>query len=192
MTMPTYSAQEPRARAWATTRDLIHPDGRPNLATPQGQMSKTMEEIAEAQESLEKWILYAPVTDKPIAKHFAAKALALEFGDILVTLAMQAAMQGATLEHCRTLAPGAGRPHTWQFVKDWAHDLTTSINYSAELDSARTDALSEIGALCLAVEDEARIQLSLTGPELLAMALDKIEGRKGEMVGGVWVKNPGM
>jgi hypothetical protein len=202
MTLPTYANEEPRARAWATTRELIHADGSPHLATPQGQHRKTCEEIGEAALELRKLPktkalaerLFAIGTPDLIYDSVAVLArrrdrLALELGDILVTLCIQAAMHGATLEECRTLAPVCGEPHTWHFVGYWADELKLSLVHSSQIELLRKEALGEIGALCRCVEDEARIQLSLTGPEVLALALDKIEGRTGRMVGGVFVKD---
>jgi len=192
MTFPTYATQEPRARSWAVARGLLHPDGTPDKATPQGQMAKTMEEIGEVvlemiklerTKELCEVLEWLPVLNaRAKVLRLRRHRLAMEYGDILVTLTLQAAMQGATLEECRRLAPGGGSPHTWQFVEKWARKVGMAIDLYPE------KVLSCLGALCLAVEDETRIQLSLTGPEVLAMALDKIEGRQGAVVGGVFVK----
>jgi len=198
MTLPTYATEEPRARHWATTRELIHADGSPHLATPQGQHRKTCEEIGEAALELRKLPKTQALAERLFAMgdpgsicdiwptfkltHSVSVAilarrrdrLALEFGYVLVTLCLQAAMHGATLEECRTLAPVCGEPHTWHFVGYWADELKLSLVHSSQIELLRKEALGEIGALCRCVEDEARIQLSLTGPEVLALALDKL------------------
>jgi hypothetical protein len=192
MTLPTYADTEPRARAWAVARGLLHPDGTSDKATPQGQMAKTMEEIGEAQEAMLELNHAKALAAEMLGPEFSLAAqchtdgprhrLALEFGDILVTLCLQAAMQGATLSECMALAGTLHFPSTWPFLAIHAKGLEVAINnYSAR-------ARAFIGKIALCVEDETRIQLSLTGPEVLAMALDKIEGRQGEVVEGVFVK----
>ena len=193
MTIPTYADLEPKARRWAVDRGLIHPTGSPRLATPVGQHRKTLEEIGEAKGALRTLAEYRahPYEVQGVAdvEQELKTALALEFGDVLVTLTLQAAMQGSTLEECRRVGPGNAKPLTWQFVDWWAIELGVSAAHSSKKNElTRMVALAEIGAIARCVEDEARIQLSLLGPECLALALAKISNRQGEVVDGVFVK----
>lgn len=57
----------------------------------------------------------------------------------------------------------------------------------AENDSREIAAA--IGAVARCVEDQARIVLEMSGPQCLALALAKIEGRSGQVVDGVFVKS---
>ena len=198
MTLPTYATLEPKIRAWATHRQITSTDGRPLMGTTQGQYRKTLEEIGEAQLERQKLIVSKVTRLRLIADHglivegeavldrrFAR--IALEFGDVLVTLTILAAMHGVTLDSCRRMV-SSYRLFTWQFVDDWALDLKASLDDAASLDTAKSDAFAAIGAVARCVEDEARIVLEMSGPECLALALAKIEGRDGAMIDGVFVK----
>lgn len=196
-TLPTYATLEPKIRAWATHRRIISPAGRPLLGTTQGQYQKIMEEIGEAELErrklakskamrLQLFPLGLIVEGEGVLDRRLDR-IALEFGDVLVTLTILAAMHGVTLDSCRQKAPNH-RLSTWQFVGDWALGLKTSFDYAASLNIANTSLFAEIGTVARCVEDEARILLELSGPECLALALAKIEGRNGAMVDGVFVK----
>ena len=127
--------------------------------------------------------------------------LAVESGDVLVTLGLQSGMHGSTIEQCKAesgrLTTGYGSdwylgkvghpPKTWAYIEDWAALLGDAL---ANLDSPhRFDIAGLIGAVAICVEDAARIELAMLGPECLALALVKIEGRQGEVVDGVFVKD---
>ena len=190
-TAPTYPTLEPKARAWAVASGLIHPNGMPKLATVLGQFGKTLEEISEAQLELRKLekskALYASIGewDTPIdpAETLKARrhALALEFGDIIVTLSLLAAMHGVTLGRCLLWPNGAVQ--NWQFVDKHAAALGDRL----EENSVRIP--TAIGAVARCVEDQSRIVLEMTGPQCLALALAKIEGSSGAVVDGVFVKS---
>ena len=187
--MPTYADLEPQCVAWAAARGLLHPDGTANQATPESQHRKTMEEVGEAQESLELKMRTGTA--------YSCRALALELGDILVTLVLQSALQGVVWDECLASASrhqaGWGStwrasqpsdpPCTWQFVEFHGSMLGMAIEQGHP-----GDARTYIGAVARCVEDVARVELALLGPECLELALAKIEGRRGETVNGVFVK----
>ena len=191
MTLPTYADLEPKIRAWAAHRRITHTDGRPLLGTTQGQYRKTLEEIGEAQLERRKLIVSKVTRLRLLADHGLIvegeavldrrlARIALEMGDVLVTLTILAAMHGVTLEAC--LRQPNGAVQNWPFVDQHAAELGESL----EENSVRIPA--EIGAVARCVEDEARIVLEMSGPECLALALAKIEGRNGAMIDGVFVK----
>jgi hypothetical protein len=194
-TLPTYATTTPKIVAWAAHRQITYTDGRPRLGTIAGQYSKTLEEIEEAELELRKLAraqaLYSKIGgwDTPIDPAETLKArrnrLALEFGDVLVTLTLLAAMHMATLEACLHQAPYAPGPvQTWQFVNEHAAALGEML-----AGDDRYKVAVAIGAAARCVEDQARITLELSGPECLALALAKIEGRPGQMIDGVFVKS---
>ena len=185
--MPTYADIAPRVIAWAAARELVNADGSPLRANPLSQHGKTLEEIGEANDAL--------MGDGP------RRDLALELGDILVTLTIQSAMHGKAMEQCKAesgrLTTGYGSdwylgkvghpPKTWAYIEDWAALLGDAL---ANLDSPhRFDIAGLIGAVAICVEDAARIELAMLGPECLALALVKIEGRTGRVIGEVFVKD---
>lgn len=190
-TLPTYATLEPKIRAWATHRQIISPDGRPLLGTTQGQYRKTLEEIGEAQLErrklakskalrLQLFPLGLIVEDEGVLDRRLDR-IALEFGDVMVTLTILAAMHGVTLDAC--LRQPNGAVQNWQFVDQHASAL------GERLEENSVMIPTAIGAVARCVEDEARILLELSGPECLALALAKIEGRVGAMVDGVFVKD---
>ena len=169
ITMPTYATVCPRVIAWAAARELVNADGSPLRANPLSQHSKTVEEIGEANEAL--------MGDGP------RRDLALELGDILVTLTIQAGMHGKALGQCKAesgrLTTGYGSdwylgkvghpPKTWAYVGEWAAMLGDAL---ANLDSPwRFDIAGLIGDVAICIEDAARVELALLGPECLALAL---------------------
>ena len=209
--LPTYADLGPRVIAWAAARELVNADGSPLRANPLSQHSKTVEEIGEATLELRKLARTRALCDRLIGMGLVVDAaailnlrkrrLAMELGDILVTLTIQSAMHGKTLEQCKAesgrLTTGYGSdwhldkvghpPKTWAYVGEWAALLGDAL---ANLDSPhRFDIAGLIGAVAICVEDAARIDLAMLGPECLALALAKIEGRQGEMVNGVFVKD---
>lgn len=197
----TYTALTPAIIAWAAERGLLHPDGTANKATPLAQHQKTLEEIGEAKEALENWRVaqgpeksaWEPFLNKDVwasvDDYLAAikNDAALELGDILVTLVLQAGMQGSTLEVCMGIPARLGwGPTDWPNVGDWSAMLSESISNPHSLFSR--DALGEIGAIALCTEDAARTHLGMTGPECLALALEKIRDRRGVVMDGVFLK----
>jgi hypothetical protein len=184
MTLPTYADLEPKIRAWAAHRQITYADGRPRLGTIAGQYAKMLEEIAEAQDMIREWSICQAMGDDACPKNKAEvrQSLALEFGDVLVTLVLLSAMHGMTLDACLLQAPRLPRktPQEWQFINEHAKLLG---------DRLGRDVGPMIGAVARCVEDESRITLELSGPECLALALTKIEGRDGVMIDGVFVKS---
>jgi hypothetical protein len=200
-TAPAYAELESQARAWAVARGLIHLNGEPKMATVMGQFGKTLEEISEAQLELRKLEKSKALRLRLIAMSSRVYSecdtellsdadrmldrrldrLALELGDVLVTLALLAAMHGLTLHACLVQAPRTPltKPQIWQFVDAHAELLG---------DRLSMDVGPMLGAVARCVEDQARITLELSGPQCLALALAKIEGRQGEVVDGVFVK----
>ena len=190
-TLPTYATLEPKIRAWATHRRIISPDGRPLLGTTQGQHLAVLEEIGEAQLErrklakskalrLQLFPLGLIVEGEGVLDRRLA-LIALEFGDVLVTLTILAAMHGVTLASC--LRQPNGAVQNWQFVDQHAAAL------GERLEDNSVMIPTAIGTVARCVEDEARILLEMSGPECLALALAKIEGRDGTMVDGVFVKD---
>jgi hypothetical protein len=196
--LPTYPDLEPKARAWAVARGLIRPNGQPKLATVLGQYGKTLEEIQEVDLAFLKlrksqvlqercldlgW--HSCVSQLQTTIKARRHALALEFGDVLMTLSLLAAMHTATLEACLVQAPYCPGPvQTWQFVDEHAAALGEMLE-----GDGRYQVAVAIGAVARCVEDEASIVLELSGPECLVLALAKIEGRSGQVVDGVFVKS---
>ena len=209
--LPTYADLGPQVVAWAAARELVCEDGRPLRANPLSQHRKTVEEIGGANEALAELNSTKALAVDMMGKDYTLAAqcmgdgprrdLALELGDILVTLTIQSAMHGKALGQCKAesgrLTTGYGSdwylgkvghpPKTWAYVDEWAALLGDAL---ANLDSPhRFDIAGLIGAVAICVEDAARIELAMLGPECLALALVKIEGRQGEMVNGVFVKD---
>lgn len=191
MTPPTYATLIPAAIAWAAARGLLHPDGTANQATPAAQHRKTLEEIGEAKGALEVW----QGTGNADARH----ALALELGDVLVTLVLQSTLQGVAWDECMRSSHRHGigwgvdwhrsrgisdPPCTWQFAEYHASMLLVEI----AMGTGSPDAVEYMGNVARCVEDIARIELAMSGPECLALAMAKIEARRGSVVGGVFVK----
>ena len=208
--LPTYADIGPRVIAWAATRELVCDDGSPLRANPLSQHGKTVEEAEDANEALAELNSVKALAVDMMGKYTLAaqcmgdgprRDLALELGDILVTLTIHAGMHGKALGQCKTesgrLTTGYGSdwylgnvghpPKTWAYVGEWAAMLGNAL---ANLDSPwRFDIAGLIGAVAICVEDVARVELALLGPECLELALAKIEGRRGETVNGVFVKD---
>lgn len=121
--------------------------------------------------------------------------LSLEYGDILVTLCIQAQMQGSDLETCKDVhyfnpalsASFRNRPITWQFVDEWAHELNICV--CTNQPNFEVSILPHIGALCHCVADAAQITLAMSAEECLGLALEKIRDRTGEVIDGVFIKD---
>jgi hypothetical protein len=218
MTQATYTDQEPRAIAWASTppKHLLHPDGTADQATPDGQHAKTIEEIGEASLELRKLAKTRVIASRLLkiaegndlaakfsrwASHWLSEAnsyeeassiilgrrrhrLAMELGDILVTLALQAAMAGSSLDECLVLANVMTTDKAWAMVDIHAKGIAAALRYPEQ----NPYLLNFIGLVARCVEDVARTELCLPGPQCLALALNKIERRKGKTVGGIFVK----
>jgi NTP pyrophosphatase (non-canonical NTP hydrolase) len=197
MTQTTYTDQEPRAIAWAAARHLLHPDGTADQATPDGQHAKTCEEIGEASLELRKLAKTRVIAQRLMAMkiEYLADAssiilgrrrhrLAMELGDILVTLALQAAMADSSLEECLVLANVMRTDKVWALVDIHAKGIAAALRYPEQ----NPYLLNFIGLVARCVEDVARTELCLSGPQCLALALNKIERRKGKTVGGIFVK----
>jgi hypothetical protein len=210
----TYETLEPRAIAWAADVDLLHPDGTADQATPDGQHAKTIEEIGEASLELRKLaktrVIASRLIEMAEKNRIAAKIpifasrrprlayecvasiilgrrryrLALELGDILVTLALQAAMAGSSLEECLVLANVMRTDNAWALVDIHAKGIAAALRYPEQ----NPYLLNFIGLVARCVEGLARTELCLSGPQCLALALNKIERRKGKTVGGVFLK----
>lgn len=203
ITIPTYADLEPQIVAWAAARELVHPDGAPLKATPMAQHAKTVEEIGEAALELRKLARTRAIADRlvnrlgcPSLASLILKRrkhrLSLEFGDVFVTLGLQAAMHGSALEQCKVESGHLnGMPTTWEYVDSWAEKMRIVIDCMAwpeTKEAATVSAIQYIGAIARCTEDIARVELSLMGPECLVLALEKIAGRTGEVVDGQFVK----
>jgi hypothetical protein len=205
----TYADQEPRAIAWAADRHLLNPD-------PVGQHAKTIKGIGEASLELRKLAKTRVIASRLIeiaegndlaakisrwASHWLSEAnfyedassiilgrrhhhLALELGDILVTLALQAAMAGSSLEECLVLANVMRTDKAWALVDIHAKGIAVALRYPEQ----NPYLLNFIGLVARCVEDLAHDELRLSGGQCLALALNKMERRKGKTVGGIFVK----
>ena len=177
--LPTYADLGPEVIAWAAARELVRGDGSPLRANPLSQHRKTVEEVGEANEAL-MWFESARTSHSVAGERLG---LALGLGDILVTLTIQAGMHGKTLGQCKAesgrLTTGYGSdwylgrvghpPKTWAYVGEWAAMLGDAL---ANLDSPwRFDIAGLIGDVAICIEDAARVELALLGPECLALAL---------------------
>jgi len=175
--LPTYAELEPAVIQWAADRELVYQSGSPYKATRASQHAKALEEIGEADSA------YIEYRVRP--SDSTRKALALELGDVLVTQVIGAAMQGTTVEKCLGMVPvtrddDESPSHvqnalTWAFVKYWAE-----VHGGPFPDT--------IGAVAACTEDLARIELSMSGPECLRLALGKIKHRRGMIVNETFVK----
>ena len=191
--LPTYADLGPEVIAWAAARELVRGDGSPLRANPLSQHRKTVEEVGEAKEALAELNSAKALAVDMMGKDYTLAAqcmgdvprrgLALELGDILVTLTIHAGMHGKALGQCKAesgrLTTGYGSdwylgkvghpPKTWAYVGEWAAMLGDAL---ANLDSPwRFDIAGLIGAVAICVEDAASIELALLGPECLALAL---------------------
>ena len=190
--MPTAYYSELTVNTWAANRGFTHADGTSHAVTHQEQHCDTLAAIAGAQlelrklratKALELALVGLPLPDA--AQQIAQRRrhrLAVAFGNILASLTIQAAMHGATIEACKSLS---GRlcnsygvdmtrdypPQIWLYVNRWAFDL------GFKLTPRDDDAPAYIGAIVFCVEEWARINLALSGPECLALALGEISGR---------------
>lgn len=100
--MKSYNELEALVIAWATQKGIFE------KGTPYAQCEKTMEEVVELQESI-------------IMKNREETIDAL--GDILVTIIIQAEMQGLNLTEClesayNVISKRTGKMVDGQFVKD--------------------------------------------------------------------------
>lgn len=202
--MPTayYSDLCPTVIALATERGFTQAILTSHVVTPQEQHCDTLAAIASAQLDLRKLGatkalelalvgLSLPDEAQTIAQRRRHR-LAVAFGTLLASLTIQAAMQVATLEVCKSLS---GRlcnsygvdmnryhpPQIWLHIDRWAVALGEKI-------ATRDDAApAHIGAIVFCVEEWARINLALSGPECMALALGEISKRRG-VVDGVSVQ----
>jgi hypothetical protein len=194
----TYETLEPRAIAWASTppRHLLHPDGTADHATPDGQHAKTIEGIGEASLELRKLTKTRVIARRLMAMKIEGLAdassiilgrrrhrLAIDLGDILVALALQSAMAGSSLEECLVLANVMRTEAAWALVDIHAKGIAAALRYPEN-----PYLLNFVGLAGQCVEDLARTELCLSGPQCLALALNKIESRKGKTLGGMFVK----
>ena len=188
MTLPTYATLEPKIRAWAIHLRIPGIDGRPLLGRHQRHgLWIALAEIGNAQLERRKLAKSTALRLQLFSLGLIVEGegvldrrldrIALKLGDVLVRLTILAAMHGVTLDAC--LRQPNGAVQNWQFIEQHAAALGERL---AD-DSIRIS--TAIGAVARCVEDEARILLELSGPECLALALAKIEGRNGAMVDGV-------
>lgn len=91
---------------WAQDRNILGSIEISQQGTEMGQARKTLEEVGELFEAIGYANLAQSVPDYNMAKGLARDAI----GDIIVTLAIQAAMWGLSLEECIE--------HAWQEIKD--------------------------------------------------------------------------
>lgn len=170
----TYTALHDLCIEWANDRSLFA------TATPITQHGKTLEELREVADAMAEYPCYL-ANVSPREAGTPANRLALEFGDVLVTLCLQAHMQGATLAECIETArkePLLG----FSYMPKWVHLL--SFRIYEEVPNAE-QIRRAIGAIGLCIADQARMSLAMRGEECLELALNKIWGRQGQMVDGL-------
>lgn len=196
--MPTayYSDICPTVIALATERGFTRAILTSHVVTPQEHHCDTLEAIAGAQlellkrgatKALELELVGLSLHDE--AQTIAQRRrhrLAVAFGNILASLTIQSAMHGATIEACKSLSGrlhnsyGDGRrmtreypPQIWLHIDRWASALKGKV-------ATRDDEVpAYIGAIVFCVEEWARINLAISGPECMALALGEISGRVG-------------
>lgn len=152
---------------WAMDRELVDGEGRPLKATPEAQLSKTMEEIGEAllaQRKCQRLLvpeiaarfIKADVRLDVIIKH-REHQWALEMGDILVTLCIGAAMRGFSLDNARYSAFGIStetrRPLQWRNIEYYAKVLEECCENNA-------GTLTAFGLVYQCVANGARVHLA--------------------------------
>ena len=170
--------REPFIIEWAAEKGLIAHTVDQALA----QHGKTNEEVGELLEAIhtyegdkkkysEGWILDA-----------GHRLIALEAGDVLVTLVIQCAIHRQSLDYAMNC-----------FDANFAQSDSITLTDRAEMlgkaikGEARTWVFAIIGILVEEVRKEIE-PYGLTLDECLDAAWEKIKGRKGETVGGVFVK----
>ena len=163
----SYSGYDSTILQWAVNRHLLHADGTAQRTTPLAQAGKTLEELTEAEAELAKREI---------------SAFAVELGDILFTLEVQALMHGASLSDC-VLAVDGTADMCWERVRFYFDEFRTAVAQNLP------DLPKRIGALILCVEDGARFYCQKTGAECLDMAVIKNQNRTGTVVNGVFVKD---
>ena len=156
---------------WAEQRGLFSP------ANPIKQAAKTLEEVGEAKAAL-----------CPVDSRVSQKEAALELGDILVTLTIQAHAQGSSLAECIRSVYKVGqlfkrgqKRWTWDKVDFWVEALMVAVE-------EQTSVRPMIGVVYKCVEDAAAIQLAMSPAECLALAYEKIRDRQGQTIDGEFVK----
>lgn len=96
--------------------------------------------------------------------------LAMELGDILVTLALQAAMAGSSLGECLVLANVMRTESAWALVDIHAKGIAAALRYPEQ----NPYLLNFIGMVARCVEGFAHDELCLSGTQCLALALNKL------------------
>lgn len=148
------------------------------------QHSKTVEEVAELKDAIARY----PNHKKVGHTSDFIQSIELEAGDVLVTLAIQCAIQGHELSEAiasRVFSPkfslDGSTAKLGRVIKAWP------VDGSGKLPPAREYIVRICGELINAVE-EAIAPFDLTLEDCLEAAWEKIRDRSGETINGVFVK----
>lgn len=167
-----------QAVAWANARGLIE------QTTPLAQAEKTQEEVGEAIAAIEHYI---NSVDSPET----ARAVALELGDILVTLALGAHLQGSPLRETLEQFYLGSQGRTFATRTSHATSLNLALDelLRAVHSGPRPAIVYAMGHLVNVVNEIAKTLLNLSAENCLAMALEKIQNRTGKVEGQKFVKD---
>ena len=174
--MKSLAELEAQVVLWAEEKGILAAGNKVAQAT------KTLEEISEAKEEMR-----ALKTLIALRSSGGPHKLAMELGDILVTLCIQCELLGSKLSDARWTTPvKTEKPPEPSFenIDLYATHFWNAIN---DADS-NLCPLESVGRLYMCVWDAAQNSCYLSPEECLDMALKKIQRRTGIMVGGVFVK----
>jgi len=142
-------------------------------ANPVGQAAKTLEEIGEAIEALD-----------PFEEDYSDEGAAQELGDILVTLCIQAHMQGWTLASCIPPDPCSistwDVPCSWENVKFLGSSFRATIAAKMVGEATSGDVVAAILDIYRCVTDAAAT-INRTPEQCLEAAYNKIKDRSGHI-----------
>jgi hypothetical protein len=146
----TLEQLDARAWQWAIERGL-------QKTTPKDQFRKIVRRIDDAIETLAQ--NYAgQCTDKDVA---------LEFGNVLVSLSIAAHLQSATLQQAMAKRPATVKAQSFQNLAYWINTLQQAIAEGKNI-------LPCLGAVGACLQEGARIEIAMSMEECLALTLNKI------------------
>lgn len=173
-TMPMPLAElQPLISQWAHIKGIM------NAASPVGQMQKTTEKVGEAQEVFQLLLDCREVSFDYNPEIFE-KGLALELGDILVTICIQAEMQGfrlsAIIPHDINKYDENDQIREWDNIDYFVSELSVAVAAKSKLR-----IIGNLLSVYVCVQDAATRFLGMSAEECLEMTYEKIKARQGHL-----------
>lgn len=163
---------QPLISAWA------HDKGIMDAANPIGQMAKTMEEVGEAKEVPARVVDTNQTQSEQIYdESWNNYDLALELGDILVTIMIQSEMQGFMLS--AIIPEDINRFDDNDQLREWSNiDYFVSELSVAVAAKSKLKIIGNLISVYACVQDAATRFLGMRAEQCLEMAYEKIKDRQ--------------